>query len=119
MRSKVDSLTARSRDSILDSRSASVRSWVLTIASRVETRVENSSRSFVNEFRSSVRRSSFSCNVEVSAAGVVSIIGECAVVYESEEDVALDCEETVARTSAVSTFCLSSSFSNSNASKRD
>ena len=115
----MDSLTARSRDSILDSRSANVRSWVLAVVSRIETRVESSSRSFVNESRSLVRCSIFSFNVDGSAAGIVSIIGEFAVVYESTEDVALDCEEAAARASAVSAFCLSSSFSYSNASKRD
>ena len=115
----MDSLTARSRDSIFDSRSAKARSWVLDAVSRAETRVESSSRSFVNESRSPARCSIFSFKAEVSAAGVVSVIGEFAVVYESSEDVALDCEEVTARASAASAFCLSSSFSYSNASKRD
>ena len=119
MRSKVDSLTARSRDSIFDSRSANARSWVLAAASRVEIRTERPSRSCVNESRSLVRYSTFSRRADVSAAGVMSIIGECAVVYESVEDVARDCEEVVARASAESAFCLNSSFSYSNASKRD
>ena len=55
----------------------------------------------------------------MSAAGVISIIGEFAVVYESVEDVALDCEAAAATASAASAFCLNSSFSYSNASKRD